>query len=446
VSFTHCRLGHTHWGQYGAAGLLLVDQGRVLLQLRPAGVHEGGTWSIPGGARGDSETATATALREAAEETGLDPNAVRVASTHTQDCGGWQYVTVIAQPTGALDLAGNWETEQLRWVPLADVAALQLHPGFRDAWPALRDIASARPANISRITERLWTGGDRASTPMATYLAQIQSAGITHIIDARPHGRADQAYAQAHAPHISYLLAGQLDNGQTMPDDWFADGVDFALHAMRDPAAKVLAHCQLGINRGPSMAFAILLAQGMKATDALATIRAARPIARVAYADDATAWWARLTAPPVTEPIVFYHGGRPGLHVGDLLLPPTESGARPEIDFLDLNFHANLAHAASLVRRDRVYLTSSKNDATVWASLHRLGTPTRGGDVYRAEPIGSTEPDPDYNGPDTVVHCARARIVEVVGTHVHRGSVVMTTDTLGARIQRLAAKASEATT
>ena len=138
MSYTRCRLKHTHWGRYGAAGLLLVDQGRVLLQLRPASVHEGRTWSIPGGARGNGETPVAAALREAGEETGLDPNTVRVANTHTQDCGGWEYVTVIARPTGALKLAGNWESEQLRWVPLTDVAALHLHPGFRDAWDALR--------------------------------------------------------------------------------------------------------------------------------------------------------------------------------------------------------------------------------------------------------------------------------------------------------------------
>jgi hypothetical protein len=150
--------------------------------------------------------------------------------------------------------------------------------------------------------------------------------------------------------------------------------------------------------------------------------------------------------PPVTAPIVFYHGGRPGLHVGDFLLPPTESGVAASVDRLDLDgVHANLAQAASWIRRDHVYLTSSKNDAAVYASLHQLGTPTRGGDVYRVEPVGATEPDPDYCGPDTVVHCARARIVEIVDTHVRRGSVEPTTDTLYARIQRLAVKATKAT-
>jgi 8-oxo-dGTP diphosphatase len=416
VSFTRCRLGHTHWGQYGAAGLLLVDQGRVLLQLRAKGVHEGSTWSVPGGARGEGETPTATALREAAEETGLDPKAVRVAGTHTQDCGGWAYVTVIAHPTGALHMAGNWESEQLRWVPLADVAALQLHPGFRDAWDELRALATARPPNISRITERLWAGGDRGSTPMATWLAQIQSAGITAIIDCRPHGRADQAFTQAHAPDVAYLLAGQLDDGKAKPDDWFADGVDFALHAMRDPDAQVLAHCQLGINRGPSMAYAVLLAQGMKPDDALATIKAARPIARIAYADQATNWWTRLTAPPVVPPIVFYHGGRPGLHVGDLLLPPTITGVTTRM--VRGTAHLEMPCPPSLQAVfDReegcVFLTRDIIYATQMAAL-RPGA----GAVYQAEPMGSITHGRSFAGVVEETRCDRARIVAVVDKHV----------------------------
>jgi 8-oxo-dGTP diphosphatase len=400
MTFTRCTQGHTHWGQHGAAGLLLIDNGKALLQLRSTTVHQGSCWSIPGGALLDGESPTDGALREAAEETGLDPTMVRITSTHTQDCGGWKYTTCIALVPMGTKLAGNWESEQLRWVPLADVGKNpHLHPGFKTAWARLSTIVDTTKLNISRVTNQLWTGGNNGHTPLTTWQGQLQTAGITHIID----------------------CTDQPDAGQVMPDDWFADGVDFALHAMRNPDAQVLAHCQLGINRGPSMAYAILLATGMKPDQALATIKAARPIAHVAYADQATTWWAKLTAPP---PTVFYHGGRPGLHVGDFLQPPTQSGVHAAIDYLNLDDLApNQLHAVNLARRDRVYLTTNKNDATLWASLHRLGTPTRGGDVYRAEPEGDTEPDPDYIGPATVVHCARARIVEVVDTHVRRGPV-----------------------
>ena len=52
--WTICECGGTHWGRFGAAGLLLVrtDQEvpRVLLQLRAAWTHGGGSWALPGGA------------------------------------------------------------------------------------------------------------------------------------------------------------------------------------------------------------------------------------------------------------------------------------------------------------------------------------------------------------------------------------------------------------
>ena len=302
MSYIRCRLRHTHWGRYGAAGLLVVTKGKVLLQRRPAGVHEGRTWSVPGGAITQAERPVDAALREAAEETGLKPATVCITSGWADDCGGgWTYTTFIAAVhhwvRGPLTPAANWESQRLEWVRLDEVDRMDLHPGFRRSWPALRDLArDATNANIDRVTERLWTGGDRGSQTMYGYLAQLESVGITHVIDCRPEGTRDQAYARTHVPGIDYLIAGQNDNGQKMPDSWFDTGVDYALNALADPDAQVLAHCHMGINRGPSMALAILLAQGMTPQDALTAITSARPIAQVTYAQDAIDWWAKRKA------------------------------------------------------------------------------------------------------------------------------------------------------
>ena len=46
----------------------------------------------------------------------------------------------------------------------------------------------------------------------------------------------------------------------------------------------------MGINRGPSLGYAVMLAQGWDPVDALDTIRRARPQAYVAYAEDALRW------------------------------------------------------------------------------------------------------------------------------------------------------------
>ena len=70
--WVRCAQGHRHWGRFGAAGLLVVAGGRLLLAHRAFWSHHGGTWGIPGGARDGAESARDAALREAVEETGLD--------------------------------------------------------------------------------------------------------------------------------------------------------------------------------------------------------------------------------------------------------------------------------------------------------------------------------------------------------------------------------------
>ena len=157
--------------------------------------------------------------------------------------------------------------------------------------------------NISRITDHIWTGGDLpwhlGENAMLADLAEIQNVGITHILDNRIEC-SDERFVQAHAPRMNYLWNGQDDAGQAMPDDWFWNGVDFALEALAQPDAQVLVHCHMGINRGPSMAFAILLATGMDPVTALTAIRRARPIAAISYAADALDWWHRMIDTPVS--------------------------------------------------------------------------------------------------------------------------------------------------
>jgi dual specificity phosphatase 3 len=149
-------------------------------------------------------------------------------------------------------------------------------------------------ANISRITDHLFTGGDLplhlGSDAMLLHLQEMQDAGITHILDNRMEW-SDEAFVASHAPDVHYLHNGQDDAGQRMPDSWFDRGVSFALAASHIPGSAVLAHCHMGINRGPSMAYAILLSQGWAPDVALDAIRAARPIAAIGYAIDALDWW-----------------------------------------------------------------------------------------------------------------------------------------------------------
>ena len=156
-------------------------------------------------------------------------------------------------------------------------------------------------ANVSRITDRLLTGGDLpldiGPSGMLLDLRDLEREGVTHILDNRSEWT-DEPFVAQHAPRIRYLHNGQDDSGQRMPDSWFHRGVGFALEAFQQPGTRVLAHCHMGINRGPSMAFAILLAQGFDPVAALDAILTARPIVGLAYAADALDWWQRTSNLP----------------------------------------------------------------------------------------------------------------------------------------------------
>lgn len=137
--------GERFWGRFGAAGLLVHDARRgVLLQHRADWSHFGGTWGLPGGARHEGETAVEGALREAAEEAAVPADAVEVLFTSVLDLGYWSYTTVVAQAVRSFEAhMADVESIELRWVAVAEVGHLPLHPGFGAAWPELRSRLTA---------------------------------------------------------------------------------------------------------------------------------------------------------------------------------------------------------------------------------------------------------------------------------------------------------------
>jgi 8-oxo-dGTP diphosphatase len=143
-----CALGHRHWGRFGAAGLLAHrarkdGTGEVLLQHRAEWSHHGGTWGLLGGARTSEESAVQAALREAAEEGGLEPTQVRVDGRYDDDHGGWSYVTAIARAVDHVDpRPTGGESIDVAWWPVDQLSGLSLHPGFADTWPLLREALS----------------------------------------------------------------------------------------------------------------------------------------------------------------------------------------------------------------------------------------------------------------------------------------------------------------
>jgi len=118
--------------------------------------------------------------------------------------------------------------------------------------------------------------------------------------------------------------------------------------------------------------------------------------------------------------VTYFHGGVAGLRVGDRILPPSVTGAPAMADSLPAD-HDLAPRAAEVTDRSRVYLTTEVEYARAFAALHPCGDRKRGGDVYRVEPAGDVEDDPDYHGePGRSVRCGSAVIVGIVATGVSR--------------------------
>jgi len=158
---------------------------------------------------------------------------------------------------------------------------------------------SARPDSPHRMWREIcWVDTQLAVSgdlPMNSDAAREQlemweEAGITDVFDMR--GECDDTdFIHAHS-HIRSHWFGVDDNGGKRSDAWFASLTEKCSEVLADPDCKILVHCHMGVNRGPSAMYAVMLTQGWGHLDALRAIRNARPIAGIIYAPDAARWHA----------------------------------------------------------------------------------------------------------------------------------------------------------
>jgi ADP-ribose pyrophosphatase YjhB (NUDIX family) len=116
-----------------AVGGVAVVEGALLL-VRRATAPEAGRWSLPGGRVDPGESVTAAVTRELREETALE--------VHCGDLLGWaerrgdDYHYVILDFEVTTDGRGTpqagSDAAEVAWVPLGDVAALDLVAGLGD--------------------------------------------------------------------------------------------------------------------------------------------------------------------------------------------------------------------------------------------------------------------------------------------------------------------------
>ncbi len=148
-------------------------------------------------------------------------------------------------------------------------------------------------ANADFVTPYLAVGGDLpADDDEAVRDAAdlVEVGGVTHVLDVRQEA---QEELWTLTSGVTYRWAGIDDAGQRVPDAWFEDIVTWALDVLTEPGSRLLTHCHMGINRGPSAGYAVLLGLWWDPIEAIKTIRRARPVANVWYAEDALGWHHR---------------------------------------------------------------------------------------------------------------------------------------------------------
>ncbi len=179
--------GTKYWGRFGAAGLLALDATRgVLLQHRVEWSHFGDTWALPGGARHEGESARDGALREAAEEAGVPPAAIRPRLMSLFDLGYWSYATLVGDVSTPFEAQiSDPESRALEWVPVDAVAERPLHPGFAASWAGLRPLLSVRPvvlvdaANVvGSVPDGWWRDRAGAAERLLARVAVLAAGGV----------------------------------------------------------------------------------------------------------------------------------------------------------------------------------------------------------------------------------------------------------------------------
>lgn len=146
-------------------------------------------------------------------------------------------------------------------------------------------------ANITWLMETLATGGDfsYSVTRAGAQLNDLMQQGVGCVIDCRMEADDFDTWMQTDVEY--HWLPIDDIAGAHIPAGHFDRAVAIARRAERE-GRKVFVHCHMGINRGPSTAFAIMLDRGCDPIKAFDWIRSVRPQAGIAFAEDAL--WAHL--------------------------------------------------------------------------------------------------------------------------------------------------------
>lgn len=116
-----------------AVGAVAVVRGSLLL-VRRGRPPEAGRWSVPGGRVEPGETVAEAVVREVAEETGLAVRCGELVGWAERRGPAYHFVILdfaVEVDGGGAPVAGG-DAAAARWVPLAEVASMDLVSGLAD--------------------------------------------------------------------------------------------------------------------------------------------------------------------------------------------------------------------------------------------------------------------------------------------------------------------------
>lgn len=118
------------------------------------------------------------------------------------------------------------------------------------------------------------------------------------------------------------------------------------------------------------------------------------------------------TTPPLYRgPMVLFHGGVPGLRVGQWILPPAVTGVKGADKYAKYD--------PGVYDPALVYMVTDLEQARMFAAMCPTGSgPGRGGDVYRVQPTIPLALDPDCHIEGSSWCASRALVLGIVSTGV----------------------------
>jgi len=125
-----------------AVGVLVDDEGRVLIAQRPEGKHMAGAWEFPGGKVEAGETVEAALQRELQEELGIDVSASVSLMTQPHEYPDRTVNLLVRIVTEYSGEPAGLESQALRWEYPKNLMKTGLLPADEPIAEALRVLLS----------------------------------------------------------------------------------------------------------------------------------------------------------------------------------------------------------------------------------------------------------------------------------------------------------------